>query len=120
MKIRKIKNDNMYLYYIATKAFSYEDFENYDDIKTFVIGYCHCSYNGNTIIINDLFVNEKYRHCNYGTTIITYVLKEAKQNNMIMSELDDMSNNYRKKNNIYLKLGYKYVNQYEPEMFLLL
>jgi ribosomal protein S18 acetylase RimI-like enzyme len=70
-----------------------------------------------TIII--LETNLKYRNKGYATKLLLKSIYHLKKMNIQYIELDDMSNNSWKKNNIYLKHGFQYINNYpEPEMIL--
>ena len=66
------------------------------------------------VFIDDLYVNYKNRKLGIGT----FLLLNACYLNLDKTiSLDDMSNNYNKKNNIYAKLGFKYVSpDMDPEM----
>ena len=53
-----------------------------------------------------------------GSKLLCQVISDCKEININLIELDDMTDRYRKSNNIYLKFGFKYVDVYGPEMIL--
>jgi GNAT superfamily N-acetyltransferase len=72
----------------------------------------------NTHVI-DLYIAHKYRNKGYGTMLLQYVISFCKNKfNVSEINLEDMSDNYRKKRNIYLKHGFKYNTKDGCEMRL--
>ena len=71
-------------------------------------------YLNDTLIITNL--ESIVKNKGYATILLLSVLQKAKNKNINVVELDDCSSNYNKKHNIYLKLGFKYINKYGPEM----
>lgn len=72
------------------------------------------------IIIKYLKIEKKFRGNKYGIYLLDYVIKKSKKENIKRILLDDMSDKYRKPNNIYIKKKFKYVNNYGPEMILII
>lgn len=71
-------------------------------------------YLDDILVITDLKSNIKNK--GYATILILSVLQEAQNKNVNVVELDDCSDRYNQKHNIYLKLGFKYNDEYGPEM----
>jgi GNAT superfamily N-acetyltransferase len=69
--------------------------------------------------IIELYVEEKYRGHKYGSMLIDHVIEKSKINNILVINVDDMSDRYRQFDNIYLKNGFKYVDEDGPEMVYL-
>jgi len=70
--------------------------------------------------VTTVYVNPQYYGKGLATELFKMVIQYLKELDFISIVLDDMSDNYRKSNNLYLKLGFKYVNEYGPEMIMLL
>jgi len=71
-----------------------------------IIGYFH----ERRMTINSLYVEEEYRSKGYGLFLIEEILNFAYKQGIIHVELYDCSTNYRKKHNIYLKCGFRYID----------
>lgn len=56
----------------------------------------------------------------YGSILLDYVIIEAKKIKIKVILLDDMSKRYRNLHNVYKKFGFKYLNDFGPEMKLTL
>lgn len=89
--------------------------------KKYVIkqGYLECCIKRNPKVMRITFmlIKPKFRGVGNGTKLLLKALKEAYLNHNVKTvTLDDMSNNYRKENNIYLKVGLKYDADWGPEM----
>lgn len=70
--------------------------------------------------IIDLYVKGEYRNKGIGTKLIKkIILYTYTKYKVKIVKLDDMSDKYRKKNNIYLKLGFHYDEIWGPEMTVL-
>lgn len=63
---------------------------------------------------------KKYRNNGYGTFLLETLIEYCKDNNVIKIELDDMTDNFNCQNNIYVKIGFEYINVGFPEMELIL
>jgi GNAT superfamily N-acetyltransferase len=78
------------------------------------IGYCNfIMIFGNTrftktLFISYLHIHKQFRNQKYGTKLLHYVSKYAYKKGIYYIELADMSDNYNKKNNIYIKFGLIY------------
>ncbi len=68
------------------------------------------------IDIHNLYITDQFRNMGYGSYLIKEVLIDAYKLNYVYIELDDMTDNYRKEHNIYLKLGFKYIANEGCEM----
>lgn len=90
------------------------------------IGHCHAVFNifdeetkeTNTDImsINSLYVNEEYRGQGIGSYLLANMIKKAEKNKIKMIELEDDSDRFKKKNNIYYNFGFHYAYDYDPKM----
>jgi hypothetical protein len=68
--------------------------------------------------INLININNKYQNLGYGTLILSKLIDYCKNNKIINILLDDMSDRFNEKNNIYIKNGFKYLQKDFPEMIL--
>jgi GNAT superfamily N-acetyltransferase len=76
--------------------------------------------NGIMYIVS-LYIKEKYRGQGYGSALLKKIIDECRKTNTRVIMVDDMSSNYKKKRNIYVKHKFKYSNKnYGPEMTRLL
>lgn len=75
-------------------------------------------YSNNYIILGSLYVDRKLRNKGIGSILLDQLVQYAKNNHVNKIVLDDMTDNYRQPNNIYLKHGFQYVNKDGPEMEL--
>lgn len=75
---------------------------------------CYFSTEDNNITITNLRSNMSGKE--YATHLIIYICKKANNQHIEYVTLDDCSNRYRDKNNIYIKLGFTYIDSYGPEM----
>lgn len=74
----------------------------------------------NTIHITDLYIYRIHRGQGHGTNLIKQIIVFAQKNNVKTLTLDDMSS-IQGQNNIYYKIGFRYIAQYEgPEMVMYL
>ena len=71
-------------------------------------------YKEKIITVINLQSNKKNKE--YATYLITYSAKLAFENKIYKMVLDDCTNRYRKSNNLYLKLGLTYDDDFGPEM----
>ena len=77
-------------------------------------------YENGYIQITNIYVKMKYRNQGHGTHLIRKCITHAKELDIKTIKLDDMSDNYKRKNNIYLRNGFRYNKIGEPEMTLIL
>lgn len=76
-------------------------------------------HENNEATILSLNTKERIRGRGYATKLISKAIEMAiKDPNIYSIHVDDMSNNYRLKNNIYIKCGFEYVENDSPEMIL--
>lgn len=68
--------------------------------------------------ILSLIANKK--RCGYGTILLQECIEICKKKQIKIIELDDVTERYRQKNNIYVKYGFQYVHQHGPEMILMI
>ena len=101
-------------YYIGYKKSRLNDKRN---VKGFI---CYFpNKNGeNTIFIHTLEISEKFRGYKLGSKLVNLVIDYAKKNNYKKIYLDDMTDIHGP-NNIYYKLGFKYVD-YENDSKMIL
>jgi GNAT superfamily N-acetyltransferase len=70
------------------------------------------------MIIKSFGVKESFQGQGLGDKILKYAIQDAKTYQTKHITLDDMSDNYRKKRNIYSKNGFYYLEENGPEMQL--
>jgi len=73
-------------------------------------------YGNKCIVIGSLYVDSKLRNKGIGSILLDKIIQYAKNNRVKKIVLDDMTDNYRQSNNIYLKHGFTYLNEDGPEM----
>lgn len=73
-------------------------------------------YSNKHIFLGSLYVDSKLRNKGIGSILLNQLIQYAKNNRINKIVLDDMSDNYKLPNNIYLKHGFHYVNENGPEM----
>lgn len=67
--------------------------------------------------ILDIRTHKRHRGKGYATYILNYTKKYLKEKGIKSIELDDMSDNAWKDNNLYINTGFKYIDEYpNPEM----
>lgn len=71
-------------------------------------------------IVLDLFTYETYRNKGYGSVLLNEIKKYCRTKQIKEIHLDDCSNNFNKKNNIYIKNGFIYETPKQPEMIFYL
>ena len=52
----------------------------------------------------------------YATRLLKFAINKSIKKGLYIIELDDMSDNFRKQHNIYVKHGFGYVSDHGPEM----
>jgi len=67
--------------------------------------------------INHIYVHPQYRNKGFGTKLIHEFLENLIKLGVVHVLLDDFSDNYRKPNNIYYKIGFKYISKNGAEMY---
>ena len=88
--------------------------------KSKIVGYITYVISNNNCTITSINIIKPNK--GYGTILLNEVIKDIKEyfSNIKQIDLDDMSDQFRKEHNIYIKFGFKYINDYGPEMELLL
>jgi GNAT superfamily N-acetyltransferase len=86
---------------------------SYDFIKTLRSSTKYINYE---CTIVSLFIEKEYRNKGYGTQLLNYVKQYCINKGLKRIKLDDMTDNFNMKNNIYLKFGFKYIDDGQPEM----
>ena len=86
------------------------------------VSYASCYFNNtdNVCMIINLHTIEKHRGYGYGYKILEYIKRICIERNIQTIELDDCTDLFGQDNNIYLKAGFKYKEENQPEMKLLL
>jgi ribosomal protein S18 acetylase RimI-like enzyme len=87
----------------------------YDDN---IIGNIYGIINNNNCNLISLIIKEGYREYGFGTLLLKIFIRICKNKKIKKIELDDMTDNFNKKNNIYLKNGFRYIKKGFPEMIL--
>lgn len=73
-------------------------------------------YGSQHFVLGSLHVDPKLRNKGIGSILLNRLIEYAKKNNVDKIVLDDMTDNYRKRNNIYLKHEFRYLSNNGPEM----
>jgi GNAT superfamily N-acetyltransferase len=105
---------------IITKLFTQNNLQNII-IKIIInnnIGLLHAIIQENICNLNTLNIEKEYQNKGYGSILLNYLIKYCKENNINYITVDDMSDNFNKKNNIYVKFGFTYIVKGFPEMIL--
>jgi len=89
-------------------------------INNIIIGDINSIIDENTCIIKYIIVKDEFRNKGYGTMLLQELIEYCKECKINKIELDDMSDNFRKDNNIYLKNNFQYIDEGYPEMVLYL
>jgi len=87
---------------------------------TMIIGLLHAIVCDNICNIISLNVNERYQNKGYGSILLSNLIDHCKNNKITCIMLDDMSDRFNQKNNIYLNFGFNYITSGFPEMELIL
>ena len=87
-------------------------------IKNETISMLSAYIEDNIINIVSLKTNEKYYNKGYASKLLEYIINYAKNNNYSKIILDDVSDMFMKKNNIYIKHNFTYIKDGLPEMVL--
>jgi len=78
-----------------------------------LVGYIHTLVDFQDDVITVLEIQTTIGGCGFGTLLVCVATINAGQKNI---ELDDMSDNFRKPNNIYRNIGLEYIENGMPEM----
>ena len=74
----------------------------------------------NVLNITDLYVKHEYRNQSYGTKLLEQAIQLARDRHCECITLDDCSDRFKSNHNIYIKLGFKYIDLNFPEMILII
>jgi ribosomal protein S18 acetylase RimI-like enzyme len=74
-------------------------------------------YNKRRGIIHNLWVKKQFRNKKIGQNLLKKMIEQMYEIDILHIELDDVSDNFRSHNNIYLKHGFKYKYKTGPEMY---
>ena len=116
----QIQRDDAYLniiyIYAGKKAIKdLDDFRYNSDVIASVQFYTNDETDEATVTSVDVL--EKYRGRGYSYYLLLQMAKYLEGIGIQTIELDDDSDNYRKKNNLYTSLGFEYLADFGPEMF---
>jgi len=119
----QIQHENVYnnIFYYSSQKTRFSNIENVD-FTTDVIAHVQffTSDDSEEARITVVNVNKEYQGKGLATNLLKKVFEYLRNLNFISIVLDDMTDNYRKSNNLYLKLGFEYQQEYGPEMIKLL
>jgi len=90
---------------------------NYDE-KSYISGTIYL--NDYELYINYFYVDIKNRNKGIGTNLLNHIINSSKKYNIKTVHLVDESKNYRTSHNIYIKYGFKYLNNYNRKMIFML
>jgi len=77
-------------------------------------------YTDNSSTVTWIETHKEYRNKSHATQLLKHIINYCKNNSIVKIQLDDMTNNYRKDNNLYIKAGFEYVDNSGPEMIMYL
>jgi ribosomal protein S18 acetylase RimI-like enzyme len=122
----KIKKDNYYVNIIlATSNDRNQDLisleninlKNYiGDVYKSVVGSIRYIINGDTIFITGIDVLEKYRRKSIASNLIKLLIEHFNKLDLDKIKVDCIETNRKKENNLFCKLGFKFLNEGEPGM----
>jgi ribosomal protein S18 acetylase RimI-like enzyme len=107
--------DREYVMYLSDKKIDNIK-SNLDKVRGYIVYYYDDEED--SITVQWFWVNEKHRGCGYGNKLLKNLIDNYKDF-IEKIELDDMSDMYRKDNNIYVKNGFRYTDSFGPEMELI-
>jgi GNAT superfamily N-acetyltransferase len=112
-KLYEIRLDMFVVYYIGDKLLTLSEFKH--KAKS-LPAYIETVWDFSLKEMTVLFVNSSVQGKGLGTLLLSAVIITAGNEGIEKVTLDDVSNNYRKRDNIYLKLGFRYEKKFGPEM----
>ena len=80
--------------------------------KAYMYGY----YEEDSLYIATLYTHPQYRGLKYASALLNRAKYEAKKNKCKMIKLMDHTDYFNQENNIYLKHGFHYIDDGQPEM----
>ena len=105
------KSSETVVYYFSNKELSIQELKLYYKQLPSVI---QVVYNNQMDIID---VHSSIKHKGYATALLVYASKEAIKKGISIITLDDCSDNWNKPHNIYIKIGFEYIDSSSgPEM----
>ena len=112
--------DGYYLFYSTESKYPYATAVDLIRFKkNCIVGWCDVIVDDdNEMTIIWFETNKIYRKKGLGDKLLKHIVEYAKKNDIKKIELDDMSDKAFKKHNIYLKNGFVYLKDGEPEMIL--
>jgi GNAT superfamily N-acetyltransferase len=116
-------------YSITNKTFHFVELEYVSD-DNFMVSRIECtiifasfhslrnrSYYDNAVChIGSLVTDQNYRNMGYATKLLEMIKQICLDSNIRTITLDDCSDNFNTKNNVYVKNGFSYVDEGFPEM----
>jgi ribosomal protein S18 acetylase RimI-like enzyme len=71
-------------------------------------------YKNNTATITWIKTKKENRNNGYASKLLHHIIEYCKKIKVSEINLDDMTDNYRKNNNLYIKHGFTHANDYGP------
>jgi hypothetical protein len=111
MNLHELNYNKSTIYYFNPEPLSLQEFkQNHTHLPGYIETFW--DFNESNITINFLNSTKKYT----GSLLLLTLFIQAYEHGIETVSLDDMSNNYRQANNIYIKMGLKYKEEWGPEM----
>jgi GNAT superfamily N-acetyltransferase len=95
----------------------YIEFKYIKDMRS---GFKFTDIGGSECTILSLYTEKPFRNKGYATYLLKYAIDYCRSKGVHRIVLDDCSDNFKKQNNIYLKCGFRYVEDDLPEMKIIL
>ena len=108
----KFKSYSLISYVNETQLVFLDIIKKYDNLQM----YLETFWDFKESDLKIMFIKSKIPKRGTATLLLLVTIINAYEKGIKTVSLDDMSDNYRKKNNIYIKLGLRYVNSQGPEM----
>lgn len=106
---------NCMCFYLSPKHIECDNFVDFlHKKKAYLLLYT--DYDEKTVMISAVYVPEELRSRGCATKLLKSVQKWSNIWGAKKVTLDDCSENFNKKDNVYLKCGFKYMSKNEPEM----
>ena len=88
--------------------------------KLFGKAYLYAYYEEDYLYIATLYTHPQYRGLKYASTLLNRAKYEATKNKCKMIKLMDHTDLFNQENNIYLKHGFNYIDEGQPDMCYML
>ena len=112
-------DDTTLLFYSTDSCFRYATVLDLIRLKKpCIIGWTETVIIDGVMTIKWFTTHSDYRQKGMGDYLLKNVIRYAKENNIKEIELDDMTDRFSQKDNIYLKNGFVYLSKGSPEMTL--